>query len=202
MSLDPQSEQEVDTLIRSHRLIQAIKLVRERHPSRLGLKEAKEFVEARAGQLRGEPAREHEPAREREPLDAQLQMEIDTLLQTGKRIGAVKLLRERHLGHLGLKEAKDLVDARASELGIVDTGRAGCFIATAAYGDATAPEVCVLRRYRDTVLDRSACGRALIRGYYRVSPQLADWLSGSETWRRRARRLLAPVVTYCRRRIR
>jgi hypothetical protein len=134
-------------------------------------------------------------------LDPQFQQEVDALLQGGKRIQAIKLVRERHPDHLGLKEAKDLVDARATELGIVDSGRVRCFVATAAYGDAMAPEVCVLRCYRDTVLDRSLLGRTFIHGYYRVSPPMAAWLGRSETWRRRVRSMLGPIVAYCRRRV-
>lgn len=48
-----------------------------------------------------------------------------------------------------------------------------CFVATATYQDAFAPEVVVLRSYRDEVLQYNVFGRAFIRVYYRVGPVLA-----------------------------
>lgn len=46
----------------------------------------------------------------------------------------------------------------------------GCYVATMVYGDYDAPEVLVLRRFRDQTLSRSAAGRAFIRWYYGWSP--------------------------------
>lgn len=73
-----------------------------------------------------------------------------------------------------------------------------CFIATAAYDDAFAPEVIALRTFRDTVLTRSLLGRVFVRGYYLVSPPLAALVSRSATRRRFVRIVLRPVVTYAR----
>jgi hypothetical protein len=52
---------------------------------------------------------------------------------------------------------------------------AGCFVATAIYENANAPEVQSLRRFRDKVLFHSIFGRLLIECYYYVGPGLA-WL--------------------------
>ena len=52
----------------------------------------------------------------------------------------------------------------------------GCYIATAVYGSYSAPEVIVLRRFRDEVLAKSILGRAFIKCYYRLSPRAALWL--------------------------
>ena len=46
----------------------------------------------------------------------------------------------------------------------------GCYVATMVYGDYDAPEVMVLRKFRDETLSRSAAGRAFIRWYYSWSP--------------------------------
>lgn len=51
-----------------------------------------------------------------------------------------------------------------------------CFIATACYGSSLAPEVVVLRAWRDSTLQRSRPGRAFIRSYYAISPPIAVFL--------------------------
>jgi hypothetical protein len=51
-----------------------------------------------------------------------------------------------------------------------------CFIATACYGTSRAPELDVLRKFRDRVLMKSRAGRWFVRNYYRFSPPLAAWL--------------------------
>lgn len=47
----------------------------------------------------------------------------------------------------------------------------GCYIATMVYGNYDAPEVLVLRQFRDQVLSRSFAGRAFIKTYYKYSPR-------------------------------
>jgi hypothetical protein len=49
-------------------------------------------------------------------------------------------------------------------------GSSGCYIATMVYGSYEAPEVMVLRKFRDEKLNRSAAGRAFINWYYSWSP--------------------------------
>ncbi|HET8761159.1 MAG TPA: CFI-box-CTERM domain-containing protein [Nitrospiria bacterium] len=73
-----------------------------------------------------------------------------------------------------------------------DTG--GCFIATAAYGSAMAPQVDVLRAFREQYLRPYALGRAVIRQYELWSPPLADAIRGSERGRLMTRIVLWPVV--------
>jgi hypothetical protein len=50
---------------------------------------------------------------------------------------------------------------------------AGCFIATAVYENSNAPEVQLLRRFRNSVLLKSAIGRFTVSCYYWVGPILA-----------------------------
>lgn len=52
--------------------------------------------------------------------------------------------------------------------------RRGCYIATACYGSYYAPQVVVLRRFRDEFLANSLFGRGLIKFYYLFSPFLAE----------------------------
>lgn len=69
-----------------------------------------------------------------------------------------------------------------------------CFIATAAYGSAAEPQVEVLRAFRDRVLLRSGAGRALVGGYYAVSPALAARIRHRPMACRGVRLMLRPVV--------
>ncbi|MCO5107087.1 MAG: YncE family protein [Burkholderiaceae bacterium] len=73
-------------------------------------------------------------------------------------------------------------------------GFGGCFIATAAYGSAMAPEVSRLRAFRDRYLLGNAAGRAFVRTYYALSPPLADFIRPRESLRRIVRAGLWPVV--------
>jgi len=73
-------------------------------------------------------------------------------------------------------------------------GGGGCFIATAAFGSAMAPEVALLREFRDTCLLTNGPGRAFVDFYYRVSPPVADFISGSEELRQITRGILWPLV--------
>jgi hypothetical protein len=52
-----------------------------------------------------------------------------------------------------------------------------CFVATAAYGSALAPQVITLRRFRDARLRTHRLGRLVIAAYEHLSPPLADWIS-------------------------
>ena len=59
----------------------------------------------------------------------------------------------------------------------------GCYIATCVYSSYDCPEVWVLRRYRDDVLDTTWYGKAFIKCYYAISPRLVSWCSGSRLFK-------------------
>jgi ribosomal protein L7/L12 len=92
------NEAELLDLIRSGRKIEAIKRLRDARG--LGLHEAAAEVERLEGQSSAAAAMR--PPR-------QVDFEVRQLAQSGQRIAAIKLLRDRN--RLGLKEAKDLLDA-------------------------------------------------------------------------------------------
>ncbi len=90
--------------------IEAIKLYRESHG--VGLKEAKDAVEALADGRN--PAAEASPDADDDVLE---------LMRSGKKIAAIKIYCGRH--DVGLKEAKDAVEALAAQHGIAAQG-SGC----------------------------------------------------------------------------
>lgn len=72
--------------------------------------------------------------------------------------------------------------------------QAACFVVTAVCGDPLAPEVQVMREFRDRVLMRSRLGRMAVAGYWRVGPILARWLGNCPRLCRYIRRLaLSPL---------
>jgi ribosomal protein L7/L12 len=170
--------------------IQAIRLHRERYGT--GLAEAKAAVEAME---RGAPL---PPPPAPESADPQVQVfwsEVDDLIRQGQKIHAIKRYREQFA--CGLKEAKDAIDQRAIRTG-APASSGGCFIATAAFGSELAPEVCVLREFRDRNLLRTGAGRRAVRLYYHLSPGVAEWVAGRPLLRAAVRAMLRPVITTCR----
>lgn len=76
------------------------------------------------------------------------------------------------------------------------TAKEGCYIATAVYGDYNAPEVLVLREYRDNILKRSWLGRTFIKIYYTLSPSIAKRLKYATSLNRWVRQILDKFVEY------
>ncbi len=69
-----------------------------------------------------------------------------------------------------------------------------CFIATAAYGSAFQEKAGVLYFFRDRYLAGSRAGNVFVNLYYRVSPPLAEAVSGNELFKIIVRAHLNPVV--------
>ncbi len=70
----------------------------------------------------------------------------------------------------------------------------GCFIATAAYGADHAPELTILREFRDEVLLTNRAGHLLVAMYYRYSPPVAAVIADYPWLKALVRALLLPIV--------
>jgi len=114
-----------------------------------------------------------------------------------------KIEREIHAALWGFLTAVAAVNFAPPEAPPAPGGST-CFIAGAAYGDGTHPDVLFLRDVRDRQLGASAAGRAFGAGltavYSRLSPPAAAWLT-RRPWAAAAVRdfLLHPLVAVLRR---
>lgn len=70
----------------------------------------------------------------------------------------------------------------------------GCYIATCVYGSYDCPEVCVLRRFRDEVLDRTFFGKFFINVYYFVSPKVVKIFGENKVFRSICRKSLDNLI--------
>lgn len=72
-----------------------------------------------------------------------------------------------------------------------------CFIATAAYDSPHAPEVTILRKFRDKVLLQSLSGRLFVNIYYFLSPPIAAIITKSETLKSISKKyFLEPIIRW------
>lgn len=74
-----------------------------------------------------------------------------------------------------------------------------CFVATAVYGSVDAPQVAMLRRFRDRYLMSNSLGQWCVRIYYCCSPPLAGWVAGSSRRRWAACAILDGLITVLHR---
>jgi len=77
---------------------------------------------------------------------------------------------------------------------LISVEREACFIATAAYGSYLAPEVKMLREFRDNVLLQSTLGKQIVNFYYDISPPFANYIANNEALRNITRWLLSPII--------
>jgi hypothetical protein len=71
-----------------------------------------------------------------------------------------------------------------------------CFIATAAFGSDMAPEVQVLRLFRNKFLLTNGWGKRFVKAYYKYSPTYARMISGRENIKSVVRAMLHPVLLF------
>jgi len=70
----------------------------------------------------------------------------------------------------------------------------GCFIATAAYGYYSAPQVQALRNFRDRFLLTNEFGNAFVSWYYAHGPAAAAWLNEHPQYKPLVRAALLPAI--------
>jgi hypothetical protein len=73
-------------------------------------------------------------------------------------------------------------------------GGGGCFITTAAFGSPLAPEVVILREFRDRYLLTNLPGQVFVSLYYAWSPPIANLISKHESLKVLARSTLYPTI--------
>jgi len=90
--------------------------------------------------------------------------------------------------------SNEIVYAASPESGPASSSGSRCFIATAAFGSPMAPEVALLRAFRDSYLLTNEPGRIFVEFYYRISPPIADFISRDERLKQITRIALAPLI--------
>ena len=116
-----------------------------------------------------------------------------------KRLTAVPTIDTAYYAVITLKLEAAGDNPKAWFDDIVLIQKAGCFIATAAYGTETAEELDVLRAFRDQVLLKDPIGSRFVDWYYDVSPPAADFIASHNTLRTVVRELVIdPIVSITR----
>lgn len=107
----------------------------------------------------------------------------------------------RNVPNVSLGMMRNVVKQMEAGQVIGQREKSSCFIASAAYGTPLAPEVIVLRRFRDQVLLSSKFGIVVTRFYYFLSPPVASLISTHRPLRTLIRRfLIEPILFFITRR--
>ena len=72
----------------------------------------------------------------------------------------------------------------------------GCYIATAVYGSYDAPEVRVLRKFRDSKLLPYLPGRIFVKIYYAISPTIIKYFENNILFVSRCRKSLNKLIKF------
>lgn len=179
-------EATVQLLVLQNRKLEAVKIIKD--ATGCSLKEAKDFADGfDAGQQTFMPP----------SSGKQIEETLLFLLGQGKKLEAIKHYKD-NTGN-GLADSKAYIEdleqqaiayqqppvgqsKRDTQIDDIlraqkPQNKSGCFIATACYDDYNAPEVWLLRQYRDERLNKSLTGRLFIKLYYAVSPGIARQLN-------------------------
>jgi hypothetical protein len=99
-------------------------------------------------------------------VDRELKREEE---QRAKEQRFTQIKERRRQEYIGKGMTSEEAD-RAAETDARKETSGGCFVATACYGSSDAPQVIILKRWRDERLSQSLSGRLFVKGYYLVSP--------------------------------
>ncbi len=108
---------------------------------------------------------------------------------------AIKLLREKT--GLGLAEAKNYVEAAIKNNPNYTTTQknGGCYVATCVYGSYDCSQVWTLRRFRDYTLAKTWYGRAFVKTYYLISPQIVKLFGDNKLFKSLCKHILDKMVS-------
>lgn len=74
---------------------------------------------------------------------------------------------------ISLNSSSEIVN----EMETKEKPKSGCFVATAVYGTSLAPEINILRDFRDKFLLKYKLGKEFVNFYYQFSPPIANFIS-------------------------
>lgn len=190
-------ERQLSALCQQGKTIEAIKFYKE--STGVSLKESKEFVEKFMDNGYVMPAA---AAKRTSGLDSVTKHELETklfdLCQKGKILDAIHVYNDT-TGE-PLNESTEFVKNFIKKNNIVLPKKGRCFVATACYGSYNAPEVVILRQYRDEKLLNTFLGSAFVKFYYAVSPPIAHQLNKSEKLKTYTRKfILGPIIKRIKR---
>lgn len=101
-------------------------------------------------------------------------------------------------GQVFIGQCSDLCCLFCGDYNPTKSKREGCFIATVVYSSYKAPEVLILRCFRDEILLPSKLGRIFVNFYYCVSPLIAKLLRYNISLQNIVRKfVLQPIVKLC-----
>jgi tetratricopeptide (TPR) repeat protein len=151
-----------------------------------------------------DPERDIDPMEEFDPIEkfsilvCEAESKYLSILQQTdpKFLEGYKSIKSKN--ELAFKKAKLAAAAKVNSIK-QDQEKAGCFIATACYGNYDHPSVKELREFRDGILQPTKFGRAFVQCYYKWSPPFANLVAKSEILKNTARVLIVtPAVTIAR----
>ena len=172
-------------------------------PSRdVGLHETGQGAGGLIGRAIQELSPEESKAVREDAIRAAIELEVQQRKQEIEYVGGKKVVEDHVEAWQMLDQGKKMTrhtvttetEMGAGKMRIESKSGAQCFVATAAYGDATHPDVIFLRCYRDQVLATSPIGRLFIRVYWFVGPKLASMVAPFPVLQQAARRLLKKLV--------
>jgi tetratricopeptide (TPR) repeat protein len=73
-------------------------------------------------------------------------------------------------------EADRKIKKLRKKMGLPETEKSGCYIASTCYGSCDCKQVLTFRNFRDEYLSQTLAGRIFINTYYALSPNFAKWL--------------------------